>query len=580
VTAGGHSAAGSGRRPRRWWRYLAVAALLAWPVGRALEVVSWRRAARLPGAPSDGLPRLVVGMHVHTDVADGRGSYDDVVQAARAAGLDAVIVTDHDRWDHASRAGWHDGLLVIVGAELSTDDGHVLAIGAPPPPYPPSYETAAAIADVRRAGGLAIAAHPGRAGELGWAAPIDGLDGVEIANLDAAWRVRVRPVWLAAAVIAAPFAATRSIVSTGLPEASALALHRELEADRPALAIGGADAHGWPFGYAASLAALSNVVVLERPLTGDGPEDSARLLAAIAARRLFVVRPAIADPRGVSFVGHRGEETLLPGDVAPSGRLELVVRSGLDRPVRLRLLRGADVVARGVGHELRATVEEDGPYHAELEIEGPFRVPWVVSNAIRIGSGPSVRPPIAAQPLDSMRESLLEHLSLEHDDRSTMSSTIEHGLLRARLQLADHVHGDRWCALVDRRARDLAPFDAILIIGSADRPIRLDVALTIGGARFRRSIRLHELESTHRLALDSFRRHDGARVWSTDLSAVQNLILTIDHGNAHPGATAQIRLRAVDLVRASRAGAAATSKTPAQQTASAASERPASIVDP
>ena len=41
---------------------------------------------------------LTVNLHMHTTYSDGSGAHADLAQAAMQAGLDAIIVTDHNVW--------------------------------------------------------------------------------------------------------------------------------------------------------------------------------------------------------------------------------------------------------------------------------------------------------------------------------------------------------------------------------------------------------------------------------------------------------------------------------------------------
>jgi len=75
-----------------------------------------------------------IDLHTHSSVSDGTETPTELVDAAVAAGLGTVAITDHD-----STAGWHEaasaasgtGLTVIPGMELSTNYGpasvHMLA---------------------------------------------------------------------------------------------------------------------------------------------------------------------------------------------------------------------------------------------------------------------------------------------------------------------------------------------------------------------------------------------------------------------------------------------------------------------
>lgn len=85
---------------------------------------------------SAGARFWAVDVHTHTPgSSDSReedfGTAEDFVQAAIAAGLDAIAITDHNRadWceDIAAAAAGTD-LVVLPGFELSTSDGHLLGI--------------------------------------------------------------------------------------------------------------------------------------------------------------------------------------------------------------------------------------------------------------------------------------------------------------------------------------------------------------------------------------------------------------------------------------------------------------------
>src|SRR3954451_20157050 len=101
-------------------------------------------------------------VHVHSTYSDGTASVPEILAAARSAGADAVLLTDHDTLG-ARRDGWegrHDGVLLMVGMEVSPKQGHYLAFGTDrviPHRGRSPREIAAA---VRASGGVGFAAHP------------------------------------------------------------------------------------------------------------------------------------------------------------------------------------------------------------------------------------------------------------------------------------------------------------------------------------------------------------------------------------------------------------------------------------
>jgi predicted metal-dependent phosphoesterase TrpH len=101
--------------------------------------------------------------HVHTSASyDARGSVRAVLDAAVEAGLDAVAITDHDTTvaarEAVSLAETLD-LTVVPGVEISTREGHLLALGVRdrPPIGDPIDDT---VAWVRDHGGVAAIPHP------------------------------------------------------------------------------------------------------------------------------------------------------------------------------------------------------------------------------------------------------------------------------------------------------------------------------------------------------------------------------------------------------------------------------------
>jgi len=103
---------------------------------------------------------LRVEFHCHTIYSkDSLTAPQKLVQACRRKGLDRVVVTDHNTIRGAQAAHLFDPDLVIVGEEVMTEDGELLAafVKEEVPPNLPALE---AIARLREQGAFISVSHP------------------------------------------------------------------------------------------------------------------------------------------------------------------------------------------------------------------------------------------------------------------------------------------------------------------------------------------------------------------------------------------------------------------------------------
>ena len=134
-----------------------------------------------------------IDLHVHTNASDdGLSSLTEQAAAAKAAGLHAMAVTDHNQCTPVPPA--LDGVLLIPGCEVSTQAGHILGLFLQAPLDLDSLRqeglptAEAACAEIHRKGGLAILAHPyQKPGAQPHPCPVDGVEG---ANARAAFKVK------------------------------------------------------------------------------------------------------------------------------------------------------------------------------------------------------------------------------------------------------------------------------------------------------------------------------------------------------------------------------------------------------
>lgn len=341
-------------------------------------------------------------IHVHSRYSDGGGSVKGIIKAARKAGLDFLILTDHDTLKPRRKwQGWHGDLLLIVDEEVSPWIGnHLLALGIKEAIEAKRALRAQPIIDeVKRQGGLALLAHPFGGKEnflpvrdrpwLDWEA--DGFDGMEIWSYMYDWVERINLLNL-------PYYYLHPEEAIEGPHPEALRKWDELGKERRVVGIAGLDAHGkrvpfLPFiqilPYEYLFKTLRNHLLLTEPLDRSSAERSIRLIyEAIGEGRCFVGYDLLADSSGFSFrCEMEGEEVVMGEEREFKGRATLIVSSPF--PARIRLLRDGEEMCRRVGTELRWEATEPGVYRVELYLG---EKPWVFSNPIYLRGRPEASP--------------------------------------------------------------------------------------------------------------------------------------------------------------------------------------------
>ncbi|MER6912343.1 CehA/McbA family metallohydrolase [Streptomyces sp. NPDC000594] len=129
--------------------------------------------------------------HLHSWFSDGRRTPGEIAALARAAGLDFINSSEHNT--HAAHPHWAehagDDLLILTGEEITTRNGHVVAVGTDPGTFVDWRYRAREnrfgrfAREIRRAGGLVVPAHP-HASCIGcaWKFGMGEADAVEVWN--------------------------------------------------------------------------------------------------------------------------------------------------------------------------------------------------------------------------------------------------------------------------------------------------------------------------------------------------------------------------------------------------------------
>jgi len=551
-------------------------------VAVAVVTIVWLQlppaAERLTLPPNPLIARGAI--HVHTVRSDGAGTPERVAGAAHRAGLDFVVLTDHgDATRPPDPPRYVDGVLLIDAVEISTTDGHVIALGLPQAPYRLAGDARDVLEDVHRLGGFGIAAHPDSPkAELQWRDWTSPVDGIEWLNVDSEWRDESR-IALSRALLTYWFRPGETLAS--LLDRSSRTFERwdGLAVVRPIVAVAGLDAHarisfagqtdvdegrsiGLP-SYESSFRALSQSVVLEGPLgrtARSASSDASAVLKAIRAGATFTVIDGLAGPATLDFHAVVDGQTVRMGESLKTDQprqFVATVKPSVPGAITTLLRDGHEVATASSGEFRLAKGSDDRRVSYRVEVRLPGApgtppVPWIVSNPIYVGARSDVLPEGGRR-----RSSVHEHpqfdgtltaWSIERaqtsEGRVEIAAPNGPPALQFNWRLGGGPPSGQYAALaVPIRGDSLPAFDEIAVTGSAPRPTRVSVQIRIpqgSGLRWRRSIYLDETPRTAIVDIGDMRPIEAPPGTALDLSKADTLLFVVDTVNAAPGSVGEI----------------------------------------
>lgn len=570
----------------KWFRSAAFF-LLAVVLLIGIRISLWRPLDVVGSGSADGWIRVNGAIHVHTTFSDGGGSPEEVIEAAKKIGLQFVVITDHRVLEAKKWEGYHGNLLVIVGSELSTDAGHLLALGIPDPPFRFSGDVQDVMSDIRSLNGVAIVAHPMNARQefrwSGWELP--GPWGMEVFNGDSQWRNTPR-LKLAGLLCLYPLNWRYAMLQSMTYPKAEIQKWDYLLAQRDVTGIAGADAHNrvsvtrdryvrFP-SYEASMSLVRNHVLLPNALSGNSDVDRNAILTAISKGRLYLGMDGLAPANDFFFTAKQDGKTWTMGDSFDYGSEPFVLQAGgkLPKHAKMRLLHNGVVVSESVG-SLEWSSTMAGIYRIEVQV-ADWALPWIISNPIYAFDSntiekrklrlrwPGPEPlPDAIRVLDSFDEK--SGFAIESDAHSsahlqlkakvTSGAELSTARLDFQLGIPKQDGSDSFCALTDRHNQDLSEFQGLLIRMKADGVYRMWIQVRDenllagpeGTEAWLASIRTSTDWQTIAVPFSKLRSNHPESDGLLDLEHVQALVLMLDSGSIRPGTAGTIWLDQIAL---------------------------------
>lgn len=355
-------------------------------------------------------------LHIHTRYSDGEKWHREIADDAIAAGLDFIMITDHNVFVEGVEGYYETDkgrVLLLVGEEVHNvrrqpQASHFLAYGVERELSTYAADPQELIDQTRSAGGYGFLAHPHEksldiihSDDLGWHDwDIEGFHGFEIWNYMSGFKndvyrrlegIRVKNklvrkligLWMA-------FHPERYVFGA---EEETLALWDDFLARGARMAaVGNSDAHGTPmslgpihrviYPYEFLFRAVNTHVLLDEPLSGDVAADKKRILDAVGAGRSFIGYDMPRSTRGFRFTvqaaqkGHMGSE--MPLGIGATLQVAAPARC------RIRVIRHGEVVAQvDSATNLTYIPTQPGAYRVECYIEyEKHERGWIYSNPI------------------------------------------------------------------------------------------------------------------------------------------------------------------------------------------------------
>jgi len=340
-------------------------------------------------------------LHMHTCLSDGTKTLEELAHAAGKAGLDFIVITDHNVYTPGAD-GWIGNTLVLVGEEVhdpsrELQSSHTLCFNIQEDVAGYGADPQQLMDIVAAQGGFAFLAHPYERDvaaflpepNISWRDwDVDGYVGIELWNYMSEFKAALKGK--ADAVL---YAYMPALAISG-PYPEALQKWDELLRKRRVSALGGSDAHGTVY----HLGPLSRVVqpyeylfrcinthlLSKEPLNGDLEHDKMVVYDALAAGRGFVgyERPGSVD--GFTFWARSGQEEATMGETLT---LENTVELRVTTPARarLRLLRNGKVIAQAHDGHLALFTHSPGIYRVEAYRRHAGRQRgWIFGNPIYV----------------------------------------------------------------------------------------------------------------------------------------------------------------------------------------------------
>lgn len=311
-------------------------------------------------------------VHIHTKFSDGTGDINEISKAAKLAGLDWIIITDHNCM--AVEEGFYNGVCVIKGEEISPEKSdHYLALGIKttilPDKTPQQY-----VNEVREQGGFGFAAHPDEtdsrkntAKPIRWTDKSIIPDGIEIWNWFSSWADNYDETNIFTILYSYIF--RHNLVKA--PHEQTLKWWDDLNnnSSKSVPAISGVDAHALKiskyvlpvtvFPYKSSFKTLTNIITLKNKMPENFQEQKEIILDALRNANNIIINRHVRDESPYISC------------------IDGVFKIKVNVKAEIKIIFNGSVIYRTCAIESEFKCSKSGKYRAEIYLRNK---PWIYTN--------------------------------------------------------------------------------------------------------------------------------------------------------------------------------------------------------
>ena len=311
-------------------------------------------------------------IHIHSKFSDGTGDINEISKSAKDAGLDWIIITDHNSLDVTE--GFYNGVCVIIGEEISPETSdHYLALGINTV-ISPDLKPCEYIDNVRKQGGFGYCAHPdessfrkNKSKPIKWTNKTIVPDGVEIWNWFSDWADSYDETSIFS--IAYSYLFKHNLIKGPHQETLEWWDVLNKNSDKIIPAAGGVDAHALKiskyiipitvFPYKSCFKTIANIIPLNYKMPETFEEQKNIILNSLRCGKNIIINRYVKDEIPFIFVKDK----------------RLYVKVSVKSMIKL--IHNGILISSEIGNSFKSDVLASGKYRVEIYLDGK---PWIYSN--------------------------------------------------------------------------------------------------------------------------------------------------------------------------------------------------------